>query len=217
VCLLLHGSGSNQRSPYKQHSIQGYADGTCGRVVTISAFVPLATITAIITVTTTPIDDSDTALQFEINRARLLDIPNEYLVKRVEHGEIADRLEDVIAAAGQEVNGNDCIRPLQVDIFAAEGDADQSFADFVLGVILDPDAPGHLQEARDGLPVHGVDAAHDALKDGPEHSPAEIGLHHGVAEGEGGQHFAPRDGALVDGGADPAGVDDGEGGVAAAV
>lgn len=140
-----------------------------------------------------------------------LDILHEDLVEGIEDDEALDGGEEVVAAAGDEVDGDDGVRLRGIDGLALHREPDEALADLVGRVVLDLDALAHLQEGRDLVPVGLVHAAHDALEDGAELGARERDLHHGVAEGERRQHLAAGHGALVDGRADPARVDEGEG------
>ena len=142
-----------------------------------------------------------------------LDVIGQDLIDGIEDDEVVDGLEDVVAAAGEEVERDEgvLLGAIGTHDVLPDGEADEARPGLAARVVLDLDAGADLEEARDLLAVRLADAADQALEDLPQLRPRVRHLHHGVAERERRQHLPARDLALVDGRPDAAGVDEGEG------
>lgn len=139
-----------------------------------------------------------------------LDVRRQHRVLRVERDELRRGEEDVVAAAGEEVERDHVVLLAVVEGRAGDLHVDEARAVGGAGVEGDGDVARDLEPGRDGLVVVLVDHGDAALEDGAQVGAGVGQLHDGVAKGEAGQDFAAGDFAGVDGGADAAGVDEGE-------
>ncbi|KAG7134935.1 hypothetical protein HYQ46_009017 [Verticillium longisporum] len=119
-------------------------------------------------------------------------LTGEDLVLQVKRDEVGRQLENVVTAAGKEVERDNGVLGIIVNLLAVDQDADEARADSERGVVLDLDAAGDLEARRDGAAVELVDAADAALEDAADVSASELELSDGVAKGEGDQDVATR-------------------------
>ncbi|CAH0038038.1 unnamed protein product [Clonostachys rhizophaga] len=159
----------------------------------------------------------DTLLQLRAHGAVRLDVLVQHVLLQIEDGEPALLLEDVVPAAGEEVEGDEAVLARVVEVLAADGHFHEALAYLVGRVVLDAHGARDLEPGADLLAVELVVRGDEALEDLAEVGAGEGELDHGVAEGEGRQDLAAGDVALVDGGADAARVVEGEVGLLVAL
>lgn len=116
--------------------------------------------------------------------------------------------EDLVASAGEEVQGDDVVHFLAVEVRIADRDRDEFASTLVFWIVLNFDTLTDLWEARDFFSVELIDTAENAL----EHLPHVISRHgdldQGISKRKAGKDLAASDVARVDCSADSTCVDD---------
>lgn len=188
------------------------------RASAVSARRAIGAGSTVASATSSAVNDSNATIKLDIDGALGLDVGSENLILGIERDSILeDLVEEVVAAASDEVERDDVVLLFAVQRLVADGDAHQPAAVVVLGVVFDFDAAADLEEAGDFFAVELAYAGDDAFEHFPDVVAGHGDFDERVAEGERAEDVAAGDVAFFDGGADAAGVDDGEVGAVAVV
>lgn len=150
----------------------------------------------------------NTALNGSLDRAVLLDVAGEDFILEVERDEAGSLGEDVVTAAGKEVERGNGVSGGRVKGLVVDQDADEAATSGEGRVVLDLDGSRDLEARGDGLVVELVNARDGTLENLEDIGAGVAQLGNGVAKGEGSKNFTTGDIANVDSCADATSVDE---------
>jgi len=156
------------------------------------------------------IDRLNASVELDVDRGLRKDILGKYFILGVKADEVSSGSEEIVAAAGDEVQGNDLVGGAVAEGLIANSNRDKLGTVVVLWIVLDFDSGRELHERCNRFAIGNVHTGHDALENLPEVFPVNFDLDDRVAEGERGKDLPTSNIALVNSRTNASSIDDGE-------